>query len=139
MKVTKMVSGMLGVAFSLYILITSVQAAMWNMLTMSGHFNGGAGIVIGVLLLAGSIIRLCTIGVKDDSGSIVTLVFFAVAAAIAFALTAIYGYMAPWALACLAMAAISVIAIYLKNRGNKPAGKKPFDSNRFRGPQTMSM
>lgn len=139
MKTTKMVSGILGVAFSLYILVTSFQAAMWNMLTMSGHFNGGAGIVIGVLLLAGSIIRLCTTGVKDDSGSIVTLVFFAVGAAIAFALSPIYSYMVPWALACLAMAIISVIAIILKNLGNRPSGKKPFDPNRFRGPQAMSM
>ena len=52
---------------------------------------------------------------SDDSGSIISLVLFAVAAAIAFAVTPIYHYMQKWAIVCLVMGIISVLMIMWKN------------------------
>ena len=87
MKNIKLWAGILGVIFAVYLLLISCYEAAWNVLTMSGHFNGIAGIVIAVLLLAGSIVRIGMRGAEDDSGSIISLVLFSVAAAIAFATT----------------------------------------------------
>ena len=101
MKNIKLWAGILGVVFAVYLLLISCYEAAWNVLTMSGHFNGIAGIVIAVLLLAGSI------------------VLFSVAAAIAFATTGIYHYMQNWAIICLVMGIVSVLMIMWKNSSMK--------------------
>ena len=89
--------------------------ASWNLLTTSGHFNGIAGIVIAVLLLAGSLVRIGMRSASDDSGSIISLVLFAIGASIAFAVTPIYRYMQKWAVICLIMGILSVLMIMWKN------------------------
>ncbi len=115
MKGIKLWAGILGIVIAAYILLISCYEAAWNVLTTSGHFNGIIGIVIAGLLLAGSIVRIGMRSVEDDSGSIISLVLFAVAAAIAFASTPIYHYMQGWAIVCLSMGIISIIMIMWKN------------------------
>ena len=115
MKSIKLLAGILGVVIAVYILLISCYEAAWNVLTMSGHFNGFAGIVIALLLLAGSIVRIGMRSAEDDSGSIISLVLFAIAAAVAFASTWIYRYMQTWAIICLVMGILSVLMIMWKN------------------------
>ncbi|HCI74612.1 MAG TPA: hypothetical protein DHV42_08780 [Lachnospiraceae bacterium] len=115
MKNIKLWLGIVGVVIAVYILLISCYEAAWNVLTMSGHFNGIAGIVVAVLLLAGSVVRIGMRGAEDDSGSIISLVLFACGAAIAFATTVIYHYMQNWAIICLVMGIVSVLMIMWKN------------------------
>ena len=115
MKSIKLLAGILGVVIAVYILLISCYEAAWNVLTMSGHFNGFAGIVIALLLLAGSIVRIGMRSAEDDSGSIISLVLFSIAAAVAFASTWIYRYMQTWAIICLVMGILSVLMIMWKN------------------------
>ena len=115
MKSIKLWAGILGIVIAGYILLISGYAAAWNVLTMSGHINGFIGIVIAGLLMAGSIVRIGMRKAEDDSGSIISLVLFAIAAAIAFAITPVYRYMQPWAMICLAMGVLSVLMIMWKN------------------------
>lgn len=115
MKHVKLWAGILGVVIGTYILIVSCYEASWNLLTTSGHFNGIAGIVIAVLLLAGSLVRIGMRSASDDSGSIISLVLFAIGASIAFAVTPIYRYMQKWAVICLIMGILSVLMIMWKN------------------------
>ena len=115
MKRIKLWVGILGIVIAAYILLISCYAAAWNILTMSGHFNGIIGIVIGALLLAGSIVRIGLRKAEDDSGSIISLVLFGCAAGVAFAITPIYRYMQGWAIICLMMGIISVLMIMWKN------------------------
>lgn len=115
MKNIKLWAGILGIVIAGYILLISGYAAAWNVLTMSGHINGFIGIVIAGLLMAGSIVRIGMRKAEDDSGSIISLVLFAIAAAIAFAITPVYRYMQPWAMICLAMGILSVLMIMWKN------------------------
>ena len=82
---------------------------------MSGHINGFIGIIIAALFLAGSIVRIGMRSADDDSGSIISLVLFGCAAAIAFASTPIYRYMHTWAILCLVMGILSVLMIMWKN------------------------
>ena len=103
MKNIKLWAGILGVVFAVYLLLISCYEAAWNVLTMSGHFNGIAGMR----------------GAEDDSGSIISLVLFSVAAAIAFATTGIYHYMQNWAIICLVMGIVSVLMIMWKNSSMK--------------------
>jgi len=116
MKGIKLWAGILGIIVASYILIVSCYEAAWNMLTMSGHINGIIGIIIALLLLAGSIVRIGMRGSEDDSGSIISLVLFGIATGLAFAITPIYRYMRGWAIICLVMAIISVAMIIAKNR-----------------------
>ena len=115
MKTIKLLAGILGIIIGVYILLISCYEATWNVLTMSGHFNGIVGIIIAALLLIGSIVRIGMRSAEDDSGSIISLVLFAVATAIAFALTPIYRYMQGWAIVCLVMGILSVLMIMWKN------------------------
>ena len=116
MKHIKLWAGVLGVILAAYLLIISFYEASWNMLTSSGHINGITGILIASLFLAGSIVRIIMRGAEDDSGSIISLVLFGVATAIALALTPLYHYLQSWAVVCLIMAVISITMIILKNR-----------------------
>ncbi len=115
MKNIKLWAGILGIVVSVYILLISCYEFAWNSLTTSGHVNGIVGIIIAVLLMAGSIVRISMRSVDDDSGSIISLVLFGVGAAIAFALSPIYKYMQGWAIICLVMGIISVLMIMWKN------------------------
>lgn len=115
MKTVKLLAGILGIVIAAYILLISCYEAAWNILTTSGHINGVIGIVIAGLLMAGSIVRIGMRSAEDDSGSIISLVLFAVATAIAFATAPIYKYMHFWAIICLVMGILSVIAIMWKN------------------------
>ena len=115
MKTIKLLAGILGILIAVYILLISCYEAAWNVLTMSGHFNGIVGIVIAVLLMIGSIVRIGMRSAEDDSGSIISLVLFSAATAIAFALTPIYRYMQTWAIVCLVMGILSVLMIMWKN------------------------
>ena len=115
MKTIKLLAGILGVVIAVYILLISCYEAAWNVLTMSGHINGIIGIVIAGLLMAGSIVRIGMRGSEDDSGSIISLVLFAAATVIAFALTPVYRYMHDWAMICLIMGILSVLMIMWKN------------------------
>lgn len=117
MKMIKLFAGILGIVLAAYFLLISCYAAAWNVLTMSGHFNGIVGIVIAALLLAGSIVRIGMRKAEDDSGSIISLVLFACAAALAFAITPVYRYMQGWAIVCLVMGILSVLMIMWKNAG----------------------
>lgn len=115
MKTVKLLAGILGIVIAVYILLISCYEAAWNVLTMSGHINGFIGILIAALLLAGSIVRIGMRSAEDDAGSILSLVFFGIATALAFAMTPIYRYMYTWAVICLVMGIISVLAIMWKN------------------------
>ena len=114
MKNIKLWAGILGIVAAVYILLISCYEAAWNMLTTSGHVNGIVGIIIAILLMAGSIVHQ-DCAVDDDSGSIISLVLFSVGAAIAFAVSPIYRYMQGWAIVCLFMGIISVLMIMWKN------------------------
>lgn len=116
MKGLKLWAGIAGIVIASYILVVSGYEVAWNVLTTSGHFNGIIGIVIAGLLLAGSIVRVAMHSSEDDSGSIVSLVLFAVATALAFFISPLYHYMRGWAIICLVMAIISVAAIMIRDR-----------------------
>lgn len=115
MKHIKLWAGILGIILAAYLLIISFYEASWNMLTSSGHINGITGMIIAGLLLAGSIVRIWMRSAEDDSGSIISLVFFGIAAALAFSMTPIYHYMQGWAIICLLMGILSVLMIMWKN------------------------
>ena len=115
MKQIKLWLGILGLVIGAYIMIISCYEAAWNLLTTSGHFNGAVGIIVAVLLVAGSLVRIGMRSSADDSGSIISLVLFAIAAALGFAVTPIYHYMQKWAIICLVMGIISVLMIMWKN------------------------
>lgn len=115
MKHIKLWAGILGIVIAVYLLLISCYEAAWNVLTMSGHFNGIVGIIIAGLLMAGSIVRIGMRKGEDDSGSIISLVLFSCAAALAFALTPVYRYLQGWAMVCLVMGILSVLMIMWKN------------------------
>ncbi len=115
MKYIKLWAGILGLAIGGYILIVSCYEASWNVLTASGHFNGIAGIVIAALLLAGSLFRIAMRGRMDEYGSVISMILFGIAAAIAFAVSPIYHYMKGWAIFCLILGILSVLMIMWKH------------------------
>ncbi len=117
MKQLKLWAGIAGIIAAGYFLIISFYEASWNYLTSSGHINGALGIVIASLLLAGSIVRIAMRRFDDDSGSIISLVLFGVAAAVGIAATPIYHYLQNWAILCAVMAVLSIVMIIVKNKG----------------------
>lgn len=131
MRTLKLWAGIAGVIVSGYFLIDSCYAAAWNNLTMSGHINGIIGIIVAALLLAGSIVRISMRDASDDSGSIICLVLFAIAAALAFFVAPIYRYMSVWASICLVMAAISVLMILVQNLKSSKKPQKRTQNFRF--------
>ncbi len=116
MKHITLWAGIAGIIAAGYFLVVSLYEASWNYLTSSGHINGALGIVIASLLLVGSIVRISMRRFEDDSGSIISLVFFGIATAVGLAATPIYHYLQNWAILCGAMAVLSIAVIIVKNR-----------------------
>lgn len=60
MKVWKIVSGVLSIVISLFVVSQSVFAGVYNILTGNGQSSGTAGIVVAIVMFTGGIVALAT-------------------------------------------------------------------------------
>lgn len=110
MKTWKLVSGILSIVLSMFVLFQSCAAGLGNALEDNGEVGGSAGVLVAVLLLAGGIVSIAT-RKGGKGGSIALLVMFGLAALAGFMMAGSYADLYIWSGWCLICALFGLIAL----------------------------
>ena len=121
MKTTKLVLGILGLIFSIIIMLQSCAAGVVNALEDNGDVGGFAGYLVAFLMIAGSIVMISTRNAEGKGGSVAVIILLALAGFIAVTNAAVYKDLTIWGIFCFICAAVSLLSVLLKKRVRKPS------------------
>lgn len=113
MKTWRLVSGILSIILSVFVLFQSSMAGLANALQQNGESGGSAGLVVAILLLAGGIVSIC-VRKGGKGGSIALLIIFGLAALMGYSGAGSYGDLKVWASWCLLSAVLALISLVKK-------------------------
>lgn len=118
MKTWKLVSGILCIVLSLFVLLQSCAAGLSNALEENGESSGTAGVIVAIMLLSGGIVSIAT-RKGGKGGNIALLVLFGLAALIGFTMAGSYKDLVIWAAWCLICAVLALIGLIRKPKEAK--------------------
>ena len=116
MKTWKLVSGILSIILSAFVLFQSSIAGLGNALEENGEVSGSAGLFVAIFLLAGGIVSIVTRKSEKRGGNIALIVMFAIAALMGFTMAGSYSDLKLWAGWCLICMIFAIISLF---RGRK--------------------
>ena len=114
MKVWKLVSGILSIILFAVVMFQSCAAGFVNAVENNGETSGSAGIIVGILMLAGGIVSIATRNKTDKGSDIALIILFGLAAIIGLTGYGNYSDLIIWSVWCLINAVLAVICI-IKN------------------------
>lgn len=118
MKTWKLVSGILSIVLSIFVMFQSSAAGLLNALDGSKESSGTAGLFVAFLMIAGGIVSIAVRKKVGNGGNIALIVIFGLAALIGFVSAAgKFKDLYFWASWCLLLAVLAIICI-IKNRNN---------------------
>ena len=118
MKTWKLVSGILSIVLSIFVMFQSSAAGLLNALDGSKETSGTAGLFVAFLMIAGGIVSIAVRKKVGNGGNIALIVIFGLAALIGFVSAAgKFKDLYFWASWCLLLAVLAIICI-IKNRNN---------------------
>ncbi len=123
MKIWKLVSGILCIVLSLFVILQSCAAGLSNALEENGESGGTAGVVVAIMLLSGGIVSIAT-RKGSKGGNIALVVMFGLAALVGFTLAGSYKDLVIWAGWCLICAVLALIDLIRKPKENKNFNKE---------------
>ena len=121
MKTWKLVSGILSIVLSVFVLFQSALAGVANTMSANGEAGGSAGLFVAILLLAGGIVSICVRKSVKKGGNIALVVFFGLDDLFGFSVDGIYGELYIWTLWCLINAVLAVVALVKMKKSLKTA------------------
>lgn len=105
-----MVSGILSIVLSGFVVFQSGAAGMLNALEGSGEVSGTASFLVALLLLAGGIVSI--VSRKGGKGkNIAVLILYGLGALLGFTMAGNYSDLRIWAGWCLICALLAVVAL----------------------------
>ena len=110
MKTAKLVLGIITIVLSCFVTLQSCAAGTANALSDNGESSGTAGLLVSWLMLAGAIVMIST-RKKGKGGSIACIILFGLAALLGFPNAGSYKDLKVWAVYCLILAVINLIAV----------------------------
>ena len=115
MRVWKIVSGILSIALSAFILFQSFFAGLGDILLQNGGSSGAAGVIVAILVLTGGIMSII---VKKGSvgGNVAIAIILGLAMLIGFIFAGSFPDLAIYAIWCLLCAVIALLDLAI-NRG----------------------
>ena len=78
MKIWKLVSGILNIVLSVFVMFQSCAAGISNALEESEEVSGSAGMVVAIMLLAGGIVSIATRKSGKKGGNIALIVLYSI-------------------------------------------------------------
>ena len=125
MKTAKLVLGILGLIFSIVIMLQSCAASVVNAVEDNGDIGGFAGYLVAFLLIAGSIVMIAARSSAGKGGSIAGLIIFVLAGILAVSNSAVYKDLTVWGIFCFILAAVNLLSVLLKKKAPKlPEGEQ---------------
>lgn len=113
MKTWKLVSGILCIVLSLFVVLQSCAAGISNAIEENGEVSGSAGLIVAIMLLSGGIVSIAT-RKGGKGGNIALVVMFGLAALVGFTLAGSYGDLVIWAAWCLICAVLALVDLIRK-------------------------
>lgn len=130
MKTWKLVSGILSIVLSIFVMFQSSAAGLLNALDGSKESSGTAGLFVAFLMIAGGIVSIAVRKKISNGGNIALIVIFGLAALIGFVSAAgKFKDLYFWASWCLLLAVLAIVCI-IKNRNNTPNDMVNEDSSK---------
>ncbi len=127
MKIWKLVSGIVSIVLSVFVVFQSGIAGLSNALEENGESGGSAGLFLAILMLTGGIISIVVHNKNGKGANIALIVIFGLAALLGFALAGSYSDLRIWAGWCLINAVFALVSMFLKKKEPKkvPETVKP--------------
>lgn len=110
MKVWKLVSGILSIVLSVFVVLQSGAAGMVNAMEGNGEVSGTAGILVAVMLLVGGIVSIAS-RKGGKGGNIAVLILYGLGSLVGFTMAGNYSDLRIWAGWCLICALLAVVAL----------------------------
>ncbi len=113
MKTWKLVSGILSIVLSVFVIFQSMLVGLGNTIQENGEVSGSAGLLVAILLLAGGIVSIAT-RKGGKGGAIALIIIFGLGALLGFSSAGSYGDLVVWAGWCVICAVMAVISLFRK-------------------------
>ena len=119
MKIWKLISGIMSIVLSVFVVIQSGIAGLSNALEENGESGGSAGLFLAILMLTGGIVSIVVHNKQSKGPNIALIVLYGIAAALGFGFAGSYGDLNIWAGWCLICAVFALISMFLKKKDKK--------------------
>lgn len=140
MKTWKIISGILSIAISAFVVFQSFFAGAYNILTGNGQSSGTAGVVVAITLLAGGIVSLVTHN-GSRGGDIAMALLYCVGGIVGLVMAGSYADLRIWSAWGLLCGIIAIIDVTRMDRDEKKISATPrprtTETGARRGPATF--
>ena len=110
MKTWTLVSGILSIVLSIFVLFQSCAAGLSNTIEANGEAGGSAGVMVAIMLLVGGIVSIAT-RKGGKGGNIALIILFGIGALLGFTMAGSYSDLIIWAVWCLICAVLAIVGI----------------------------
>ena len=110
MKAWKIVSGILSIVFFFIVMVQSCAMGVANTIEASGEVSGSAGVIVGIMMLAGGIVSIASSN-GSKGGNIAIIVLESIAALVGYTLSGSYGDLPIWATWCVICGVLAVVSL----------------------------
>ena len=111
MSIWKLVSGILSIVFSVFIVFQSCAAGIVNTIRRNGEISGTAGLIVAMFMLSGGIVSIASRKGTKNGGNIALIILYSIAALVGFTMFGSYIDLAIWSCWCAVMMIMAIIAI----------------------------
>ena len=122
MKVWRLVSGILSIVFSLFVLFQACAAVVGNALAENGEISGSAGLLVALLMLSAGIVSIAGRKAVKKGIPVAILVMDGLAGLLGMANAGSYADLkiwSGWCLICAVMALLSMTVLRVRSDGNE--------------------
>lgn len=124
MKTWKLVSGILSIVLSFFVLFQSCAVGLSNTLQENGELGGSAGLIVAIMLLSGGIVSIATRNSKKRGGNIAIIVLYGIGSLLGYSQMGNYGDLLVWATWCLICVILAIVASGKQKKGRNPSDKE---------------
>lgn len=111
MKTWKLVSGIISIVLSVFVVFQSMMAGLANALEESGQSSGSAGLVVSICMLCGGIVSIVSRKNNSKGSNIALIILFGLATLTGFVLAGNYSDLyALWSFWCLINTILAIIS-----------------------------
>lgn len=110
MKTWKLVSGIISIVLSVFVVFQSMMAGLANALEESGQSSGSAGLVVSICMLCGGIVSIVSRKNNSKGTNIALIILFGLATLTGFVLAGNYSDRI-WSFWCLINTILAIISL----------------------------
>jgi hypothetical protein len=122
MKIWKLVSGILSIALSFFVLFQSCAAGTLNALEDNGEISGSAGFIVAILMIVVGIVSIVARNSNGKGIHIAIVIIYGFAGIMGITSAGSFSDLYIWSAWCLICAVLGIVAIKLGNKNSNSTG-----------------